>query len=118
MNKSELETILKQHKKWLNGDGGKMADLQWADLQEANLRGADLQWADLRGADLRGADLDFSCLPLWCGSKGMKVDLKIVYQLLANVAVLDCNEPEFSEVKEKIMPYAMKSHRASDLGLK
>jgi hypothetical protein len=45
----------------------------------------------------------------------MKVDLKIVYQLLAHVACLDCEEPEFAEIKEKIMPYAKKSHRAEEL---
>ena len=91
------------------------ADLREADLRWADLRGADLREADLRWADLREADLDFSCLPLWCGSKGMKVDLKIVYQLLAHVACLDCEESEFTEIKEKIMPYAKKSHRAEDL---
>ena len=90
MNKSELNTILQEHKKWLSGEGGKRANL-------------------------KGANLDYSCLPLWCGSKGMKVDLKIVYQLLAHVACLDCEEPEFAEIKEKIMPYAKKSHRAEEL---
>ena len=100
MNKSELNTILQEHKKWLSGEGGK----------RANLEGANLE-----GANLKGANLDYSCLPLWCGSKGMKVDLKIVYQLLAHVACLDCEEPEFAEIKEKIMPYAKKSHRAEEL---
>jgi len=113
MEQSELNKILENHKKWLNNKGGERADLREADLREA-----DLQKANLRGANLRGADLDFSCLPLWCGSKGMKTDLKIIYQLLAHVVVLDCNEPVFTEIKEKILPYAMKSHRASDLGLK
>ena len=95
MNKSELNTILQEHKKWLSGEGGKRANLKRANLE--------------------GANLDYSCLPLWCGSKGMKVDLKIVYQLLAHVACLDCEEPEFAEIKEKIMPYAKKSHRAEEL---
>ncbi len=49
--------------------------------------------ADLRSADLRSADLDFSAWPLWCGSKQVKVDIKFVYQ------------------------FALKSHRAEDLGV-
>ena len=100
MNKSELNTILQEQKKWLSGEWGKRANLKLANLE---------------GANLEGANLDYSCLPLWCGSKGMKVDLKIVYQLLAHVACLDCEEPEFAEIKEKIMPYAKKSHRAEEL---
>ena len=93
------------------------ADLWGANLQRADLRGADLREADLREADLRDANLDFSCWPLWCGSKGVIVDLKIVYQLLAHVACLHCDEPEYAEIQKAIMPYAVKSHRALDLGL-
>ena len=93
------------------------ADLQRADLRDAYLWGADLQRADLRDANLQGADLDFSCWPLWCGSRGVIVDLRIVYQLLAHVACLDCDELEFAEIKSAIMPWAVKSHRAKNLGL-
>ena len=57
MTQNELDKILKNHKKWLNTDGGNRADLRGADLQGANLRGADLRGANLWGADLRGADL-------------------------------------------------------------
>ena len=106
----------------LQGADLRIANLQganlWrANLQGANLQGANLRDADLKGADLRGADLDFSCWPLWCGSKGVIVDLKVVYQLLAHVACLACDEPEFNEIQKAIMPYAVKSHRAKDLGL-
>ena len=65
------------------------ADLRDADLRGADLRDADLRGADLRGADLRGTDLDFSCLPLWCGSFGMKVDDNIACQLIAHLRRLD-----------------------------
>ena len=95
----------------------KGADLRGADLRDAYLKGADLRDADLKGADLRGADLDFSCWPLWCGSKGVIVDLKVVYQLLAHVACLQCDDPEFVEIKKAIMPWAVKSHIAKNLGL-
>jgi len=93
------------------------ADLRDADLQGANLWGADLWGADLQDADLQGADIDFSCWPLWCGGKAITVDLRIVYQLLAHVACLHCDEPEYAEIQKAIMPYAVKSHRARDLGL-
>jgi hypothetical protein len=128
-----IQEVLAKHKKWIaDEEGGQRADLRGADLREADLRGAylqdadlrdadlrcaDLQDADLRDADLRDADLDFSCWPLWCGSKGVIVDLKVVYQLLAHVACLQCDDPEFVEIKKAIMPWAVKSHRAMDLGL-
>ena len=133
-----IQEVLARHKKWLeNDEGGQRAYLREADLQDADLRDADLQDADLQGADLRdadlqranlqranlrgadlqGADLDLSCWPLWCGSKGVIVDLRIVYQLLAHVACLQCDDPEYAEIQKAIMPYAVKSHRALDLGL-
>lgn len=133
-----IQEVLEKHSAWLNGEeGGQRADLRGADLQGAdleganlqganlwdvdlcgaNLRSADLRCADLRGANLRGADLDFSCWPLWCGSRGVRVDMKLVCQLLAHVACLKCDDPEFTEIKEAIMPYAVKSHRAEDLEL-
>ena len=97
------------------------ADLREADLREADLRGADLRWAnlrgaDLRGADLRGADLDFSCFPIWCGGSKFKCDTKLVYQLLAHICTLDFSDDE--GIKELIMPFAQKSHRAQDLGIR
>ena len=133
-----IQEVLEKHSAWLEGeDEGQRADLRGADLQGAdleganlqganlwdvdlcgaNLRSADLRCADLRGANLRGADLDFSCWPLWCGSKGVIVDLKVVYQLLAHVACLQCDDPEFVEIKKAIMSWAVKSHRAEDLEL-
>jgi hypothetical protein len=53
MDAKLISEILELHRKWLNGiDGGKRADLIWA-----NLTGADLIWADLHGANLHGANL-------------------------------------------------------------
>jgi len=128
-----IQEVLARHKKWLeNDEGGQRADLLDADLRSADLRGANLRGANLRGADLRDADLrsadlwgadlrsanlDFSCWPLWCGSKGVIVDLKVAYQLLAHVACLQCDDPEFVEIKKAIMPWAVKSHIAKNLGL-
>lgn len=63
MDQRNLDKILQDHEKWLNGEpGGRCAELRGANLQGENLRRAvlgcaDLRDADLRGADLRGADL-------------------------------------------------------------
>jgi hypothetical protein len=59
----------------------RCADLQGADLQGADLQGADLRYANLQGADLRDANMDLSCWPLWCGSKGVKLDPAQIDQL-------------------------------------
>ena len=93
--------ILQRHAKWLESGGtdGESANLRNADLRNANLRGADLCNANLCGADLCnanlcgadlcGADLDFSCWPLWCGSKNVKADDRLVVQLIFHVTRLD-----------------------------
>ena len=127
-----IKKILIEHKKWIddpntglradlrraNLQGANLqgadlwgANLQGADLRDADLRDADLQAANLRRADLRDADLDFSCLPLWCGSKGMKVDERIAAQLALHFIWLDCDGPLVKEIQEKIRPLAEKSHR-------
>lgn len=69
------------------------ADLREANLNRANLNRADLSRADLRGADLRGADLDFSCWPLWCGTKEVKLCKKLQAQLLAHAFQVSPNCP-------------------------
>ena len=83
--------ILQRHAKWLEfgGTDGGRADLSAADLRCADLSGANLRDADLRGANLSGADLDFSCWPLWCGSKNVKADDRLVAQLIFHVTRLD-----------------------------
>ena len=102
MTSAEIKQVLDSHQKWINGeDGGE---------------GADLSGADLRGADLRGADFDFSCFPLWCGGSRFKCDTKLVYQILAHICTLDFLDDE--GIKELIMPFAQKSHRAQDLGIR
>ena len=119
MTREELEKVLDLHKKWFSeevGVDGEKADLHGADLRWANLHWADLHCADLRGADLRGADFDFSCFPLWCGGSKFKCDTKLVYQLLAHICTLEFDDTE--GIKDLIMPFAVKSHRAVDLGLK
>lgn len=93
------------------------ADLSHADLSDANLRRANLSGANLSGADLRGADIDFSCWPLWCGSKGIKIDGKIARQLAAHFCAVDCDDLEYQAARTALLPLAKQSHRAEDLGL-
>ena len=100
MKSEKLKIILAHHMLWLNSNGGERADL----------RGANL-----RGADLRGADLDFTSFPLWCGCAHFKCDQKLVYQLLAHICTLDFDDTE--GIQELVLPFAIKSHRAKDLGL-
>ena len=57
MKQTELNLILDQHRLWIDGKGGKRANLTYADLRGANLRGASLNCANLVNADLEGAEL-------------------------------------------------------------
>ncbi len=57
MEQEELNMILDEHGKWLQGERGKWANLRYSNLRDANLRDADLSGADLSGADLSDADL-------------------------------------------------------------
>jgi len=102
------------------------ANLSWTDLSGANLRdanlkcanltGANLMWADLSGAnlrnaDLRGANIDFSCLPLWCGSLSMKIDVRIARQLVYHAFAQQCDDPEYLELRKLCADFANKFHR-------
>lgn len=104
------------------------ADLSRANLSDANLSGADLSGADLAnanlsdahlsGADLSDAEVDFSSgWRFACSCSRFKVSVKFAYQVLAHLCSCKSDDPEFSEIREKVMPYALKSHRAGDLGL-
>ncbi len=133
MKQSDLNEILKKHKRWLSyEEGGEPADLRYANLRYANLRGADLRGADLRDADLRsanlryanlrGADLqradlldanlDYSCFPLWCGSEGIKLDRRLFLQLLTHLCTVEVDDEECKKTQEYLMPLAKQSHVA------
>ena len=101
----------------LHGANLQGANLQGADLRGANLQYADLQYADLQCADLQGADLDYSCLPLWCGSKKMIVDRRIATQIAAHFCALECDDADYVAARAAILEFAKSSHRAGDLGL-
>ena len=131
MNRKELNDILKNHKKWLDGEeGGVYANLEYADLRDADLSGANLEYADLRYADLRDANLgyanlrdanlDYSCLPLWRGSLDANFDdrqlIQIAYHLVR--AGLNSNNASDGTKKElsKLIDFANKFHRVEECG--
>jgi hypothetical protein len=123
MDAGKLQEILDNHKKWLKGEGGTRANLREANLTRANLTGANLTGANLTEAVLTGANLteavlDFAAWPLWCGSKGVKVDARIAAQLAAHFCVLDCDDAAYQAARAAILDFAKSSHRAQELGLK
>ena len=139
---SELRDILREHKRWLNGEGGakranlRDADLRYVDLSGADLRNADLYGANLRGADLRnvnlhgadlryvdlsGADLDYSELPLWCGSLTANFDDKqlkqIAYHLVRAGLKSENASAETKRELRKLIDFANEFHRVEECGI-
>ena len=92
-------------------------DLRGANLCEADLCVADLSKADLRAADLRGANIDYACWPLWCGSLGVKVDVRIARQLAYHLCALDCDDPEYIKARNALLPFANQFHRVQECGI-
>lgn len=119
MNQKELNKVLEDHEKWLNGESdGKKANLRWADLTWANLTGANLRGADLREADLRWADIDYSCWPLWCGGIDVHIDdrqaIQLLYHLMRNVLYSKNTSDKLIKAlgTKKLITLANKMHRA------
>jgi len=78
----------------LRGTGFHDCDLQRAKFIGADLRGSDFMGCNLTGvsfrdADLRGANFDQSAWPLDCGTVNVRVDDRIMAQLLNHVLALD-----------------------------
>lgn len=93
------------------------AILYKADLHKADLCGADLRGANLRKADLCGANIDHACWPLWCGSLGVKVDVRIARQLAYHLCALDCDDPEYIKARNALLPFANQFHRVQECGI-
>ena len=92
-------------------------NLRGADLCEADLCEADLCEADLCGADLCGANIDYACWPLWRGSLGVKVDVRIARQLAYHLCALDCDDPEYIKARNALLPFANQFHRVQECGI-
>lgn len=117
MTQKQLTDILAKHAKWLRGEeGGERADLREANLRGADLSRADLREANLSDADLSGARLNYSAWPLWCGSLGVKVDVRIARQLAYHLCRLECEEAEYKQVVQMLKPFANQFHRAEECG--
>ena len=61
INQEELKEILKKHKMWLNGEGGKRADLENTNLKDVYLRNANLSYANLKGSYLENVQTNIYC---------------------------------------------------------
>lgn len=72
---------------------------------------------ELHGADLRGANIDYACWPLWCGSLGVKVDVRIARQLAYHLCALDCDDPEYIKARDALLPFANQFHRVQECGI-
>ena len=140
MRIDELSAVLESHRMWLEGrEGGKCADLdganlRWANLrganlhganlreadlhganlQEANLRGANLHVANLHGANLQEANLDFASWPLWCGTRGVRVDVRIFRQIAMHLCGVVVDDDECRAAQAALMPLARQCHRADE----
>ena len=58
MNTVELQTVLANHRLYIDGEGGESADLVGANLMDANLRGAYLRGATGNMCELKSLLLD------------------------------------------------------------
>ena len=143
MTREELQTILDEHKKWLNGEaGGEQANLKGANLVNANLEGANLEGANLvdanleganlvdahlegaylKGANLvdaylKGANLDYSCWPLWCGSlRNVQIDKRIFAQLAYHLCRVIVDDDECKAAQRVLYPIANQFHRVDECG--
>ena len=136
MNKNELDLILEQHRLWLNNDGGKRANLGYANLSGANLSyanlsDANLSYAILSGADLSyailsyailsyanlsGADLDFSQLNLSCKGLDFKIDERLAKQLVYHVInLMQYSELDTSKIfKKQVYKWLEDSHLVTE----
>jgi uncharacterized protein YjbI with pentapeptide repeats len=104
----------------LRGANLSCSNLSGANLSGANLSGADLSDANLSGADLSGANLDFSCWPLWCGSLGVKADVRIAAQLAYHFCRIDFGEGQGTQAardaQKAMKDLANTFHRANECG--
>jgi len=107
LNYAELNYAKLNYAK-LNGAELNGANLNGANLNGAELNGANLNGANLNGAELNGANWDFSSFPLWCGSFNMKVSARLIFQLIAHIKRLKCNDEEAQEVLRILEPWKNK----------
>jgi hypothetical protein len=92
------------------------ANLRFANLRFADLSSANLSSANLRFADLRSANVDYSAFPLWCGSFGVKVDIRLGAQLAYHFCRLETDDPVVKAAQTAIRDLANKFHLVGSCG--
>ena len=103
------------HSANLNGANLNYADLRDANLRRADLCGADLNLANLCGADLSNADISFTCLPLYFGNTGIKVDVRIARQIAYYLCSFECDDDEYLDARTKLLDFA-KGYQPEKIG--
>jgi len=94
------------------------ANLHGANLQYANLRGTKLHGANLQYVKLLGANLDFcSGFSYQCSSFDKKTDVRLKRQEIYHLLRDNCNDPEWLELRELLIDFGNKFHRADECGL-
>lgn len=109
---------------WLNGANLSYAQMRYTTLHYVNLErancystdfhGARFHASSLKNADFTGASIDYASIPLWCGSLGVKVDLKLAAQFAYHFCSLSCDDPEYTSARETLLSLANKFHRVKE----
>lgn len=112
------------------------ANMTSSDMTDANLTRADmtdvstyktklvgavmvhtnLTKVDMSDCDLTGANVDYSIgWEFQCRKSRFKIGMDFAHQVLAHLCSCTSDDPEFKELREKMLPYALKSHRSASL---
>ena len=109
INQEELNKIVREHELWLKGEGGKRANLEYADLKYVNLKYVNLKYADLSNADLKytnlsNADLRYTnlrCADLRCADL-RHTNLSNADLSNANLSSADLSSTDLKDIKTNI----------------
>lgn len=104
LNREELNKILKEHELWLEGEGGRRADLsntdlRCADLKNADLRGVNLSNTDLSNINLSNANLKYANLK---NANLKDADLKNADLSSANLSSANLSKANLKDIKTNI----------------
>jgi hypothetical protein len=126
MTQDQLDKALDSHEQFLrtNSKGNRFTGAL-EDLRNLCFCGRELRGIDIKGADIRGSDFDYASWPLWCGSKDVTIDRKLLCQLAAHIGCTKVyaprvrrSDPDYAAFHKQCKVVGRKSHRAVELGLK
>ena len=86
MEKEKLDKILKNHKLWLNGEGGECADLRGANLKGADLRNINLNNANLTNVKTNMYTIGYN---LACPEEGSFIGYKKAGKYIVKLLILE-----------------------------